>query len=92
MVANNFLGNEMPLSVFLRDTFRGSKESAYFLGFLCAHQNDTLDNLFLLVLATTLNFAVLPRALAISHLNKTFTMIISFYKCHYPNHSSYILM
>ena len=30
--------------------------------------------------------------LAISHVNKTFTMIISFYKCHYPNRSAYILM
>ena len=40
------------------------------LGFLCAHENDTSDNLFLPVLTTT--FAVLPRALGISHLNKTF--------------------
>ena len=39
------------------------------LGFLCAHENDTFDNLFLLVLTTT--FALLPRVLGISHLNKT---------------------
>ena len=40
------------------------------LGFLCAHKNNIFDNLFLPVLTTT--FAVLPRALGISHLNKTF--------------------
>ena len=40
------------------------------LGFLCAHENDTVDNLFLSVLTTT--FAVLLRVLGISHLNKTF--------------------
>ena len=40
------------------------------LGFLCAHKNDAFDNLFFPVLTTT--FAVLPRALVISHLNKTF--------------------
>ena len=40
------------------------------LSFLCAHENYTFDNLFLLVLTTI--FALLPRALGISHLNKTF--------------------
>ena len=40
------------------------------LGFLCVHESDTFDNLFLRVL--TITFAVLPRALAICHLNKTF--------------------
>ena len=40
------------------------------LGFLCALENDTFDNLFLPVLITTL--ALLPRMLGISHLNKTF--------------------
>ena len=40
------------------------------LGFLCAHENDTFDNLFLPMFTTT--FVVLLRALGISHLNKTF--------------------
>ena len=40
------------------------------LDFMCARENDTLDNFFLPVLTTT--FAVLPRALVICHLYKTF--------------------
>ena len=40
------------------------------LGFLCAHKNNTSDNLFLPVSTTTT--PVLPRALGISHLNQTF--------------------
>ena len=40
------------------------------LSFVYAHENDTFDNLFLPELTTT--FAALPRALGISHLNKTF--------------------
>ena len=40
------------------------------LGFLCAHENDTFDTLYPPVLTST--FAVLPRALGICHLNKTF--------------------
>ena len=40
------------------------------LGFLSAHENATFDILFLSVLITT--FALLPRALGISHINKTF--------------------
>ena len=48
----------MPLSMFWRDTEEVKKALGYlvakhFLGFLCAHQNDTLDNLFLPVLTTT---------------------------------------
>ena len=40
------------------------------LGSLYAQENDTFDNFFLPVLTTT--FAVLPKALGISHLNKAF--------------------
>ena len=39
------------------------------LGVMCAHENDTYK-LFLLVLTTT--FALLPRVLSISYLNRTF--------------------
>ena len=53
-VAKNFLRPEMPLSMFWRDTHRKrSQVDKHFSGFLCAHQNDTLDNLFLPVLTTT---------------------------------------
>ena len=57
-VAKNFLRPEMPLSVFWRDTEEAKKVLGYliakhFLGFLCAHQNDVIDNLFLPVLTTT---------------------------------------
>ena len=65
-VAKNFLHPEMPLSVFWeRHTEEAKKVLGYlvakhFPGLLCAHQNDTLDNLFLLVLTTTY-FAVYRR-------------------------------
>ena len=48
-----------------RDIFKAEKVIGYLvakniLGFLCAHENNTFDKLFLPVLTTT--FALLPRA------------------------------
>ena len=43
-----------------------------FLGFLCAHENDTLDTLFFLLVLTT-TFAVFSEGVGnLCHLNKTF--------------------
>ena len=67
----------MRLKAYFGETFSEETEKVigYLLAknifsFLCAHENDNFDNLFLLVLTTT--FAVLLRVLGISHLNKTF--------------------
>ena len=77
-VAKDFLGPEMPLCVLARHTEEAKKVLGYlvaknFLGFLCAHQNDNFRESFSPVFGNHI-FCCLPRVLAISHVNKTFTV------------------